>query len=64
MDTPEANIDQQDCPAFEGIDGEPCGWTGNVMRYALDGVNTENGYYWTCPDCEQTATWENEDEGV
>lgn len=59
--TPAANVDQQDCPAMasNGLDDTlvDCGWSGEVMRYALDGVTTDNGYTWTCPKCGTVSDW-------
>jgi hypothetical protein len=60
VDNPAANIDQQDCPTIT-LEGVECGWTGNVMRYALDGIDTENGYEWTCPECDSLLDWEGPD---
>lgn len=47
---PSENVDQQDCPA--------CEWSGNVLRTALDNRNTENGYEWQCPSCNDHFEWE------
>lgn len=62
QETPAYNIDQQDCPNYLDDDLEvECEWTGNVMRRALDGIDTENGYEWDCPRCGNTSIWEGPD---
>jgi hypothetical protein len=56
-ETPAKNTDYQDCPrVFD--DGSECAWSGEVVRDALDEVNTENGYAWTCPQCGADWEWE------
>lgn len=58
------NRDQQDCPGLFQVlpdEVEECGWTGRVTRYALDGLDTENGYSWTCPRCGTDWSWDGPD---